>query len=192
MKKLLPLLFALLVLCASCSSAPVNKDNPISAGEPTPTIEQNQESDKDEITLIMPQEIFGQKTPDAVIKDAKDQDITASLNEDGTYTYTMSKKKHSQMMASVREILVETIGEALDKGTYPNVSDVTISEDFTHFILITDEATSKRDLEPFVYYILGMTGTYHTYSGMSDPKITFDFQDAETGEVFHTFPSSDD
>lgn len=141
-----------------------------------------------DVTLNLPASFFEGTSPEDVIKNAKDEGITATPNDDGSYAYKMSKAKHGEMMSDMAEGIESSVAEILSEKTYASVSNVEYNADFTEFNVTADKTAFESNfMDSFAILTFGLQGTmYQTFNGTPDNKVTINVVDTATKEVFKT------
>lgn len=130
-----------------------------------------------------------QETLDETAKEEGIKSIT--LNDDGSATYIMSKSKHDEMMAGIRESIDESMAEMIDPETYPTFVEVTSNDDYTHFTvkLSTNEVGISESVSVLGFYVLG--GLYNAFNGTPVDDVTVSFVNADTGDIIQEAHSSE-
>lgn len=123
---------------------------------------------------------------------AKEEGIKSiTLNDDGSATYIMSKSKHDEMMAGIRESIDESMAEMIDPETYPTFVEVTSNDDYTHFTvkLSSNEVGLSESISVLGFYMLG--GLYNAFNGTPVDDVTVSFVNADTGDIIQEAHSSE-
>lgn len=131
-------------------------------------------------------------TQEALDETAKEEGIKSiTLNDDGSATYIMSKSKHDEMMAGIRESIDESMAEMIDPETYPTFVEVTSNDDYTHFTvkLSTNEVGISESVSVLGFYVLG--GLYNAFNGTPVDDVTVSFVNADTGDIIQEAHSSE-
>lgn len=130
-----------------------------------------------------------QETLDETAKEEGIKSIT--LNDDGSATYIMSKSKHDEMMAGIRESIDESMAEMIDPETYPTFVEVTSNDDYTHFTvkLSSNEVGLSESISVLGFYMLG--GLYNAFNGTPVDDVTVSFVNADTGDIIQEAHSSE-
>ena len=130
-----------------------------------------------------------QETLDETAKEEGLKSIT--LNDDGSATYIMSKSKHDEMMAGIRESIDESMAEMINPETYPTFVEVTSNDDYTHFTvkLSTNEVGISESVSVLGFYVLG--GLYNAFNGTPVDDVTVSFVNADTGDIIQEAHSSE-
>lgn len=212
MKKIISILVCLSILlsCAACggsSSAPSSSPAdsvpaPSSSSEPTDTDQIMNDLDslgdieveKDlfDVTLTIPAEYVGDTTQEELDQDVAEGRIhSATINEDGSITYVMSKSQHKQLLSEIATGLNEALSDMVGSDDYPNITDIKANDDFTSFTVTTTstELSMQESFSVLGFYIYG--GMYAIFSGDEADNIHVDFVNAETGEILASSDSKD-
>lgn len=116
---------------------------------------------------------------------------SATLNEDGSVTYVMTKAYHREIVQEMENSIKEDLAAMVGSEDYPNFTDVQANDDFTSFT-VTTTSTSLDLMESFSvlqFYLEG--GLYGVISGNNPDNIHVEFVNAETGEIIQSADSSD-
>lgn len=108
---------------------------------------------------------------------------SATLNEDGSVTYIMTKAYHKQIMDDMAQTIDESMAEMVGSADYPNFTKVEANEDYTVFTVTTKSKSLSLDesLSLLQFYTEG--AFYSVVSGNDADSIHVDFVNADTGEV---------
>lgn len=206
-KKLLALTLALATLtCTGCSDSAADATPNTTEAEDTiqetsadttVTVEPTQESVEIEknlfnVTITIPASYAGEITQEELDKEVSEKGYkSATLNDDGSVTYKMSKSQHKQMMEELKQNINDSLAEMIGAEDYPNFKDVQANDDYTLFT-VTTSSESLNMAESFSVmslYLYG--GLYNFYNGTTIDNIHVDFVNAETGEIFTSSDSKD-
>lgn len=178
-----------LLLLAACSSGN-NAGQEVS--ENAPDQDGKVEVDKGllNVELHLPASFFEGEDIDEVIAEAKEEGVAeVTKNNDGSLTYKMSKSKHKEMMADMKDGLVEYVDELTTSEDYPSIKEVTYHKSFNEFTVVVDKEVFESGFDGFAALGLGMSGLYYQlFSGanMEGSKVTIHVEDEATGEVFNS------
>lgn len=130
-----------------------------------------------------------QEDLDAEVKESGFQ--SATLNEDGSVTYVMTKAQHKEMMYGIKEAIDQSLQDMIDPETYPTFVEVTANDDYSQFTVKTtsSELGLTESFSVLAFYIYG--GMYHAFNGTQVDDITVSFVNADTGEIIEESHSSD-
>lgn len=108
---------------------------------------------------------------------------SATLNEDGSVTYIMTKAYHKQIVDDMAQTIDESMAEMVGSEDYPNFTNVEANEDYTVFTVTTKSKALSLDesLSLLQFYTEG--AFYSVVSGNDADSIHVDFVNADTGEV---------
>lgn len=119
--------------------------------------------------------------------------LSAVPNTDGSVTLTMTKTKHSEMMAEMKQSIDDNIQKSIGDDGFQSIKEVTYNDDVTEFTVKVDREAfegSWDGLSALTYAFCG--AAYQYYSGVSDPRVVVNYIDADTGEVISTSTYPDD
>jgi len=118
---------------------------------------------------------------------AKENDFkSATVNEDGSVTITMSKSRHKKLMADLAESLDSAFEEMVGAEDTPYITSIDHSANFDSVDLFVDKAgyddggLLSAFLPLTVYFSAGM---YQVFDGTKAPKCEISIIDETTGEV---------
>lgn len=148
------------------------------------------------VEVTLPASFFEGETEEEIVAGAKEEGISeATVNEDGSVTYKMSKSKHKEMMKEMEGGIVEMIKEVVESSDYPSIKEISYNKDFNEFDVKVDRELYENGLDGFAILGLVMGSAYYSaFNGDSpeDMKIVFNLMDVETNEVFATSVYPDD
>lgn len=138
------------------------------------------------VTLTYPASMVDEgTTQDSLNDEIKDIDgiKSATLNEDGSVTYIMTKAYHKQIVDDMAQTIDESMAEMVGSEDYPNFTNVEANEDYTVFTVTTKSKALSLDesLSLLQFYTEG--AFYNVVSGNDADSIHVDFVNADTGEV---------
>lgn len=130
-----------------------------------------------------------QEDLDAEVKESGFQ--SATLNEDGSVTYIMTKAQHEEMMAGIKEEINQSLQDMIDPETYPTFVEVTANDDYSQFTVKTtsSELGLTESFSVLAFYLYG--GMYHAFNGTQVDDIAVLFVNADTGEIIEESHSSE-
>ena len=114
-------------------------------------------------------------------------------NDDGSYTVTITKAKHKEMMDEMRVSLDESLQKLIDDGDF-GFTEITPNKDYTNFkvnIGENDELGLIQMFSVMAFYTYG--GMYNLFNGSSTDNIHVDFVNnkGETVESADSGPLED-
>ena len=193
MKKIITLLICGTLILSS--SACDKKTNETQDSETTESTEQGINVDKGilNVSIDLPASMFENQNPDDVIAEAKIKDITATHNEDGSFTYKMSKSKHTELMSEIGQQIEKSISEILVDEMYKDaISDIEHNKTFSEITLIVNRSKYENSMAGMAIFGIGMQATmYHAFNGTSE-KTTINIKDFDSDEIFNTVVYPDD
>lgn len=143
-----------------------------------------------DVEVTMAASFFNDQTEDQIKAGAEKNGYSnCKINDDGSVTYTMSKKKYAEMLDKMKESFVETIAECLD-GEYAVASfvDIQHNDNFSKIDVYVDatQYTVRDKLYVLPFYIAG--AYYQAFSGVAneDINVVVNFIDNSTKEVLDT------
>lgn len=145
------------------------------------------------VELTIPSDFVGETTQEELNQTVEEEDGLKSitLNEDGSATYVMTKKKHKEMMSEIKTGIDEELQAMVGSEDYPNFTKVEANENYTSFTITT--TSSELDLaESFSvmsFYMQG--GLYNVFNGTPADNIHVDFVNADSGAIISSSDSSD-
>lgn len=134
-----------------------------------------------DVTVTVPSYGFEEEDDTSSVPEAKE----AVVNEDGSTTYTLTKKQQKEWKKAVKSNFDDYIKDILDDDTnYPNVEDITYNNDMTEFEI--DLATTNiAQSELFIGYIALFTApVYQQVNGVAEKDVDYKVtvKDSSTGE----------
>ena len=143
-----------------------------------------------DVSVTLPADLMGEITQEELEEDSE-HFHSATLNEDGSVTFVMSKRQHKELLQELAASIREELDQMPGSENYPNVTKVEANEDFTVFTMTTtsEEPTLTESLSVMGFYIYG--GMYGIFSGNDPENIHVDFVNAATGEVMASSDSSE-
>jgi hypothetical protein len=134
-----------------------------------------------DVTVTVPSYGFEEDDDTSSVPEAKE----AVVNEDGSTTYTLTKKQQKEWKKAVKSNFDDYIKDILDDDTnYPNVEDITYNNDMTEFEI--DLATTNiAQSELFIGYIALFTApVYQQVNGVAEKDVDYKVtvKDSSTGE----------
>lgn len=134
-----------------------------------------------DVTVTIPNYGFEEDDDTSSVPEAKE----TVVNEDGSTTYTLTKKQQKEWKKAVKSNFDDYIKEILDDDTnYPSVEDITYNNDMTEFEI--DLATTNiAQSELFIGYIALFTApVYQQVNGVEEKDVDYKVtvKDSSTGE----------
>lgn len=178
MKKILKLLLAasLSFSCVACSSS-------------EPTKENEQETIKTEkglfnVTITLPKDYVDEETTQETLDKVVEQEgyVSATLNEDGTVSYVMSKNKQKEMLQEYKENVKSSLSEYIGGEDTPNLTDIKYNDNLTQFTVYTKNEVPDltESFLPISMFIYGQY--YNLLAGNEVDDILVDFMNTDSKE----------
>lgn len=123
-----------------------------------------------DVTVTVPSYGFEEDDDTSSVPETKE----AVVNEDGSTTYTLTKKQQKEWKKAVKSNFDDYIKDILDDDTnYPNVEDITYNNDMTEFEI--DLATTNiAQSELFIGYIALFTApVYQQVNGVAEKDVDY-------------------
>ncbi len=144
------------------------------------------------VTLTIPQDFVGEMTQEKLDETVKEKGYkSATLNEDGSVTYVMTKAQHKEMMDGIKESIDQSLSEMVGSEDYPNITDITANDDYTSFTITTKntEPDMAESFAAMAFYMYG--GMYGIFAGQEVENVHIEYVNADTGEVISSSDSKD-
>ena len=144
-----------------------------------------------DVTITIPADYVSSTTQEELDAEVAEIGCKATLNDDGSATYVMTKKQHKKLMDDIATSINDSLNEMVGSEDYPNITSVTANSDFTEFTVTTKNAEPDMS-ESFAvmsFYMFG--GLYHIFAGTTVDNIHVDYVNADSGEVISSADSSD-
>lgn len=140
--------------------------------------------------ITFPASFFGDTDEQTVIANAKAEGINeVKKNEDGSYTYKMSKSVYDKLLKETKEASIEFIEGIKENGEYPSVKEIEYDDKLTEFTLVVDKTSYETGLQGMAALGISLSAMmYQTVSGVEQDKlkVTVHAKDEKTDEVFRT------
>ena len=141
------------------------------------------------VTITLPANLVGEEvTQEELDEKVGESYLSATLNEDGSVTYKMTKAQHKAMLDGFASSMQESIQEIIDSDDYATTA-VTYNEDMTQFdvTVSTEELGLYDSFSVLTYYMYG--AIYGIFSGKTPEKVIVNFYNAN-GDLIETADSS--
>lgn len=202
MKKLLVLLAMLALLLAACGNEETTtaKDETKESQTASETTEGEEEESEEggvnvdkglsSVEVTLPASFFeGEDVAETVANAEENGFGEATVNDDGSVTYKMSKSKHKEMMAELAASVEETKTELVESGDFPSIKSVETNKDYTSFTINVDRAAYENSFDAFATMSVGVVGSYYqAFNGVKaeDMEVLIEVKDVDTGEVINS------
>ena len=144
------------------------------------------------VELTIPAEFMDGSTQEELDAAAKENGFKSiTLHEDGSATYVMTKAQHKKMMGEMASSINTSLSEMIGSEDYPNVTGITVNDDFTKFTVTTSstELSLTESISVMVFYTYG--GMYNIFNGTPVDNVQVDFVNADSGEIISSANSAD-
>lgn len=204
MKRLVCVFLSLILIFSLCSCGSSNaEDNVKSQGSDSNAIAPQEENDSRNfvdvdpglfnVTLTVPSDfVDADMTQEELDKTASELGYkSATLNEDRSVTYVMTKEQHKEMMSAVKESIDDSLSEIIESGEYPNFVSIEANENYTEYTVVTksEELDFSESFSVLAFYIY--SGMYYAFNGTEVDNICVQFINETSGEVIEEANSRD-
>lgn len=175
-KQIVFLLIMVLVMNLTLVGCGSKKEEVEEAGKDETVLETDEEESTEGITVDKSLLSVDITLPSALIDDVSDFNEeeyiaenegikAAKINEDGSVTLTMTKKKHEEIVSEMKEEVTTSLSELTESEDTPYIKEVEYSKNFKEVKLSVDREAYEDtfDLTPLLVGIL--VGTYQVYAG---------------------------
>ena len=175
-KQIVFLLIMVLVMNLTLVGCGSKKEEVEEAGKDETVLETDEEESTEGITVDKSLLSVDITLPSALIDDVSDFNEeeyiaenegikAAKINEDGSVTLTMTKKKHEEIVSEMKEEVTTSLSELTESEDTPYIKEVEYSKNFKEVKLSVDREAYEDafDLTPLFVGIL--VGTYQVYAG---------------------------
>lgn len=203
MKKVIAAVMSMVLVLglAACGTKPTdasagnsNSNSAIEANSENSEPKQNLEVEKElfDVRITLPADIVGEITQEQLDEES-DNFHSATLNEDGSVTFVMSKKQHKELIQELADEINKVLAEMPGSEEYPDITKVEANDDFTVFTVTTKstEISFSESIAALGFYMYG--GIYGTFND-ADPDnfdVRVDFINADSGEIIDSTSLSD-
>lgn len=205
MKKFAAIIAASGLALAACSSDSEPETEPVEetdgAADTMTETQDAEEAESDEeggsvsvdeglfnVEVTIPSSFFEGEDPEQVAANV-DNAEEATVNDDGSVTYKMSKAQHEEMMEEVATSVEEATTTITESGDYPSIQAIETSDNYDHFTVQVDREAYENSFDGFATMTLGVVGSLYQLFNGEDPdsyEVIIEMEDAESGEVFNT------
>ena len=203
MKRLLALTLALLML-TGCGASPDSV--PDSQGDGSESVSENANGTADnssdgidvdkgllEVEFTVPAEFFDEGTTQESLDEAVNEEgfKSATLNDEGSVSYVMTRAKHAEMMDDIREEIDSSLAEMVGSEEYPTITKIEPNSTYTEFkvYLSTEEVGLAESFSALALYVFG--GMYNAFNGEPVDDVAVFFVSESTDEVIQESHSKD-
>lgn len=137
------------------------------------------------VTLTIPASMVGEgKTQEDLDVVCKEKGYkSATLNDDGSVTYVITKAQHQEMMEGIKQSIQESLDDMVNGEDYPNFKEITVKDDYSEFdVQFSGEKLSLT--ESMAILAFRMYGAmYNIFNGTECDDYIVRFYNSETGEL---------
>ncbi len=193
-------IFLIITVCiafglVACGNSPASSTSAAGESESTFTSSEQQQIQVEEelfdVVITLPADFVGETTQDELDADMNDHFHSATLNDNGSVTYAMSKRQHKELMAEIEKSIDEELTMLMEGEDLSSFTNIDHNKDFTTFTVTTTstELNLPEALSVMNFYMYG--GLYNVFAGNTPDNIHVDFVNSETGEIIESADSSD-
>lgn len=145
-----------------------------------------------DVEITIPADYVEGTTQEEIEQEAAEAGVhSATLNDDGSVTYVMSKAQHEKLLEDTRASIQQSLNDMVGSEEYPNITSIETNDDFTKFTVTTtsSELSLEESFSVMVYYVY--SGVYGIFSGEAPENVHVDFVNADTGEILESADSSE-
>lgn len=173
-----------------------SKEDEIPENEPEETeTTEGIEVDRDlfDVTITLPPDFAEEGATQAYYDEAANENgwKSATLNEDGSVTYVMTRGQHKELMVEITESIETSLSEMVGSEEFPNIVSISANDDYTEFSVVTkSEALDiSESFTVLGFYMYG--GLYHAFNGTNVDNIHVEFINEATGQIIEEANSSE-
>ncbi|MBS7528769.1 hypothetical protein KHM83_19055 [Fusibacter paucivorans] len=145
-----------------------------------------------EVELTFPSQFVGEATQETLNETAKENGFKSiTLNEDGSATYVMTKKKYDAFIAETKLSFETALDEMVGSEDFPSIVSIEANDNFTEFVVVTKNETLSlaESFSSMSFYIMG--GIYSIFDGEEVDNINVKFINEDSGEIISESNSSE-
>ncbi|MEZ0481171.1 hypothetical protein [Planococcus sp. SSTMD024] len=140
------------------------------------------------VEVTIPSAFFEGQDPEQIAADV-DTAEQATVHDDGSITYKISKDQHDDMMQEVAASVEEASTAITESGDYPSIQAIETSDNYDQFTVQVDREAYENSFDGIATMTLGVVGSlYQLFDGNAPDsyEVVIDMEDAKSGEVFNT------
>lgn len=111
--------------------------------------------------------------------------IDATVNDDGSVTITMTKKKHRELLAEMARSLEETFTGFIDAEDTPYIKAITHNDDFSSIVIKVSRADYENAFD-FTAFTVGFSAMFYQSFLDMEYHVEVSVVDADTGDTIST------
>lgn len=179
--------------CGSKEPAPTEaaQQDATVASTIAPTEQQSIDTDEGllTVTITLPKSMFeGEDTSnfDADAYVAENGFLHAEVNEDGSVSVTMTKKKHNEIMAELTANLEATFAEMVEGEDTPYIKEITHNDDFTEVTMAVIRADYENTIFEMTPFVIGLSAMMYQAFLDVESHCEVLVVDYDTGDIINT------
>ncbi|NLL63252.1 MAG: hypothetical protein GX241_03275 [Ruminococcaceae bacterium] len=151
MKKFISVILALAILFSFAACKKSGDDvinNKKDTGENTEKESTSIEKEDPNVTITVPDSFFEDQNIEEIVAKTSEEEgfISATINEDGSVTFVMTKEKYQEQLQKYKESVDEGIDSITKGKDAPGTfSKIEYKEDYTEFTIYTTDKYTKDD-----------------------------------------------
>lgn len=199
MRKVITFALAVLLLLSGCggeakapeptampTAAPTATPEPTTAPTPEPTEEPIIEVDEGvfDVTITIPPELAEGTTQEELDATAEEMNYkSATLNEDGSVTYVMTRAQQRQLLTDLRNTINEEFLAVSESEDYPGIETVVANDDMTEILvsLNTPDLGLEETFAAYIFFYYAQI--YQSFNGTND-VVRLAYLDADGGVIY--------
>ena len=143
------------------------------------------------VEIEIPKNIAGDMTQEAADALAEEKGfLSVTLNDDGSITYKMTKKRHNELLSEMKNELTD-FSDYIGTEGYENVTDISANDDLTEFVVSTRSKELNTDESFLSMYLFVEGGMYSVFSGNELENIKVIYVNPDTKEIIKEVNSKD-
>lgn len=195
MKKILALIISSSLLFSFTGCGNSNKNSDSAKATSSNSASEKKESSKDvsvdegllDVTITLPASMFENETNFDPKAYNEEQGFKETIvNEDGSISITMSKKKHNELMSDMKKSIDETFSEIIESEETPYIKKITSDKDFSTVTVEVDKAGYESAMLEMTPFLVGLSAmAYQQYNG-TEIHCEILIKDVSTGDTLKT------
>lgn len=145
-----------------------------------------------DVTITIPADFIGEVTQEQLDKNVAERGYkSATLNDDGSVIYVMTKAQHEEMMDGIKQTIDDALAEMAPSDDYPSFVSIEANNNYTNFKVITtsEELGLVESFSVMSFYMYG--GMYNHFNGTPVDNIHVDFINQNSGGIIQEANSKD-
>lgn len=142
------------------------------------------------VQITVPKDFCEGATQEDLDKESSEKGYkSATLNDDGSVTYIMTKSQHKNMMNDMKDNIDQELQNMIGSSDYPNITSIEANDDYTKLTVTTTspELSMEESLSVFQFYVYG--GMYNAFNGTPIDNVHVDFVNSESGNIIFSADS---